>query len=122
MAASMAGKLQGQDMAKSGGGAYTLRVSDALRVPLRGYMLRLRVTGGTPSMGDLGVGRVLRLQSPSGETRDVPILAHSVTGGNPSQKRLDDTRELDVIVDGSLAEAGGAPIEIGWIATGPVEE
>lgn len=109
-------------MAKSGGGAYTFRVSDSLRVPLRGYMLRLRVTGGTPSMKDLAVGRVLRLQSPTGETRDIPILAHSVTGGNPTQKRLDDTRELDVIVDGSLAEGSGVPIEIGWVATGPVEE
>jgi hypothetical protein len=109
-------------MAKSGGGPYTFRVSDSVKVPLRGYMLRLRVTEGTPSMSDLAVGKVLRLRAPDGSTRDLPILAHSVTGGVASQKRLDSVRELDVIVDGALAEAEGTAVEIGWLATGPVEE
>ncbi len=107
-------------MAKSKSGPYTFRVSDALEVPLRGHMLRLRLTEGAPSMGDLGVGRVLRLRSPDGETRDVPILAHSATGGKASQKRLDEVRELDVIVDSNLV-LQGSPVTIGWHATGPVE-
>ena len=101
---------------------YTFRVSDAVNVPLRGHMLRLRLTEGNPSMDDLAVGQVLRLRSPGGETRDLPILAHSVTGGNPTQKRLERTGELDVIVDGALAEGDGDPVEIGWLASGPNEE
>jgi hypothetical protein len=104
------------------GSAYTFRVSDAVHVPLRGHMLRLRLTDGTPSMDDLAVGQVLRLRSPAGETRDVPIVAHSVTGGNPTQKRLEQTGELDVIVSGELAEANGDPVEIGWLASGPIRE
>jgi hypothetical protein len=85
-------------------------------------MLRLRLVSGDPSMKDLAVGRVLRLQSPQGETRDIPILAHAVTGGNATQKRLDRVGELDVIVDRSAAEANAEPIRIGWTATGPVSE
>ena len=104
------------------GSTYAFRVSDAVHVPLRGHMLRLRLTEGTPSMDDLAVGRILRLRSPQGETRDLPILAHSVTGGNPSQKRLDRTGELDVIVNGGLAEGDGNPVEIGWLASGPIDE
>ena len=109
-------------MAKRSGGAYTFRVSDSVEVPLRGYMLRLRLVDGAPSMSDLAVGKVLRVASPQGDVRDLPILAHSVTGGNPSQKRLDQVRELDVIVDGALAVRDGVPVEIGWMATGPIEE
>ena len=104
------------------GSTYAFRVSDAVHVPLRGHMLRLRLTEGTPSMDDLAVGRILRLRSPQGETRDLPILAHSVTGGNPSQKRLDRTGELDVIVNGGLAEGDDNPVEIGWLASGPIDE
>lgn len=100
---------------------YTFRVSDSLDVPLRGRMLRLRLVEGTPSMKALAVGKSLRVESPDGVTREVPILAHSVTSGMPTQKRLDRTRELDVIVDGEAAGAGD-PIGIGWLASGPVEE
>lgn len=107
-------------MAKSS--KYTFRVSDALEVPLRGHMLRLRLLDGEPSMKDLAVGKTLRLESPTGETRDIAILAHSVTSGMPTQKRLDSNRELDVIVDSGAALANGRPVEIGWVASGPVEE
>ncbi|MEO5511027.1 MAG: hypothetical protein ABIV28_06250 [Longimicrobiales bacterium] len=107
-------------MGKTSGDPYTFRVSDSVEVPLRGQMLRLRLTEGAPSMSDLAVGRVLHLTSPGGSTRELPILAHSVTGGNPTQKRLERVRELDVIVDGALAAGDGDPIEIGWLATGPV--
>ena len=108
-------------MGHSRGGPYTFRVSDSVEVPLRGRMLRLRLTEGTPSMSDVAVGRILRLKSPTGATRDLPILAHAVTGGNPTQKRLEQVRELDVIVDGPASAGDGDPVEIGWYATGPVE-
>lgn len=104
------------------GSKYTFRVSDALEVPLRGHMLRLRLLNGEPSMKDLAVGKTLRLASPTGETRDVPIVAHSVTSGMPTQKRLEANGELDVIVESRVATANGLPIAIGWVASGPVEE
>jgi hypothetical protein len=103
---------------KTDGGAFRFRVSDVVDVPLRGIMLRLRVLDGKPDLGDLAVGRELLLNSPGGEERRVVIAAHSVTGGKPTQARLDRTREFDVIVQpmGAAAE----PVEIGWTAAGPV--
>jgi hypothetical protein len=102
---------------KDGGGPFTFRVSDVVDVPLRGLLLRLRLVAGSPSMGDLGVGTALRLRSPSGVERDVRVTGHAVTGGRPTQERLDRVRELDVLVEDG---ASGEPIEIGWIASGPV--
>jgi hypothetical protein len=98
------------------GGPFTFRVSDVVEVPLRGTLLRLRLVNGTPSMDDLGVGAALRLRSPAGVERDVHVTAHSVTGGKPTQERLDRVRELDVLIDGAAEK----PIEIGWTASGPV--
>jgi hypothetical protein len=102
------------------GGAFAFRVSDVVDVPLRGTLLRLRLVEGTPALGDLAVGRSIVLRSPSGEERRVGITAHSVTGGKPSQARLDRTREFDVIIGGGAAI--GDPIEIGWMASGPVQD
>jgi hypothetical protein len=101
------------------GGAFQFRVSDVVSVPLRGTMLRLRVVDGTPALGDLGVGREIVLRSPSGEERRARIIAHPVTIGKPSQARLDQTGEFDVLID--PATQSGDPIEIGWTASGPVE-
>ena len=103
------------------GTQYTFRVSDSVTVPLRGQMLRLRLTNGSPSMKDLGVGEMMRLTSPDGKTHEVRILAHSVTSGMPTQKRLDANGELDVIVSEADALVGGELIGIGWMASGPVE-
>lgn len=106
-------------MAKQGG-EFRFRVSDAIVVPLRGLMLRLRLLEGTPSIKDLAVGRRVRVTSPTGETRELSIVAHSVTGGRQTQKRLDQLKELDVLV----AEVEGAtakpPVDIGWVASGPI--
>lgn len=103
---------------KAGGAPYGFRVSDVVDVPLRGTMLRLRVIDGSPSMSDLGVGSTLRLRDTSGAEQDVVIRAHSVTAGRSSQKRLDATRELDVVIEPRSDAA--QPIEIGWTAHGPV--
>lgn len=100
------------------GGAFIFRVSDVVDVPLRGLLLRLRLVDGTPSMDDLGVGAALRVRSPAGVERDVRVTAHAVTGGRPTQERLNRVRELDVLIEDG---ASGEPIEIGWMASGPVE-
>jgi len=107
-------------MAMQQGGEFRFRVSDAVVVPLRGLMLRLRLLEGTPSIKDVAVGRRVRLTSPAGESRELAILAHSVTGGKQTQKRLDQVRELDVIVAEVDGATGGSPVDIGWVVTGPV--
>jgi hypothetical protein len=99
------------------GGPFEFRVSDVVGVPLRGTVLRLRVTDGAPSMDALGVGARLRLRTPAGGEHEVRIRGHSLTGGKPTQERLDRTGELDVLIeDGALGE----DIQIGWLARGPV--
>jgi hypothetical protein len=103
--------------ARAQGGAFSFRVSDVVDVPLRGTVLRLRLVDGAPSMADLGVGSSIRLRSPLGLEADVQITGHSVTGGRPTQERLDRTRELDVLVDDAALQE---PVEIGWTATGPL--
>jgi hypothetical protein len=105
---------------RAGGGAFEFRVSDVVDVPLRGIMLRLRVVDGTPALSDLAVGELLELRSPTGARRRVRIAAHSVTAGRPTQARLDRTREFDVVIAPEDAAADAEPIEIGWMATGPV--
>ena len=102
----------------SKGGDFRFNVSDAVAVPLRGVMLRLRLLEGTPSVKDLAVGRSLRVTSPGGETRELVIKAHSVTAGRQTQERLDRWKEFDVIVDEPTS--AGQPVEIGWTVTGPV--
>jgi hypothetical protein len=102
------------------GGAFNFRVSDVVDVPLRGTVLRLRVTDGSPSMADLGVGAQLQLRAPGGAERRVTITGHSVTGGRPTQERLDKVRELDVLIADDEAAGGADPVEIGWTASGPV--
>lgn len=107
-------------MAKQGS-EFRFRVSDALVVPLRGMLLRLRVQEGTPSIKDLAPGRRLRLTSPTGESRELTITAHAATGGRQTQKRLEGLRELDVIVSDPTGSADVPAVDIGWVASGPVE-
>lgn len=105
---------------KSNGGPFRFRVSDSLEVPLRGHLLRLRVTQGSPSMRDLQPGRRIRLESPKGQTREVTIVGHAATGGKATQERLDRWRELDLVISKDDAGTGDDRVEIGWAVTGPV--
>lgn len=109
--------MPGLKRKSAGGGTFSFRVSDVVDVPLRGILLRLRVVEGTPSMSDIAVGSTLRLSDLTGTEHEVVVKAHSVTGGKARQKRLDQTRELDVVIEPRAAEA--TPIEIGWMAHGP---
>ncbi|MBI4545669.1 MAG: hypothetical protein HY703_10770 [Gemmatimonadetes bacterium] len=104
-----------------GGAPFRFRVSDVLDVPLRGTLLRLRLVEGGPRLADLRPGRALRLQGPGGEERVVRILAFSATGGRPSQKRLERTRELDVIISSTDGLGAGRAVQIGWFASGLVQ-
>ncbi len=99
-------------------GSFRFRVSDAVDVPHRGFLLRLRLMEGTPSIQDFRPGRYLRLRSPDGEERLVRVMDYSVTGGRPSQARLERTRELDVVISQEDAHRGGRSIKIGWYVVG----
>jgi hypothetical protein len=109
-----------KDESRWNGGPFTFKVSDSLEVPLRGHLLRLRLSDGTPRMDDLKVGRKLRIVSPSGKERTVTILGHAATGGRATQGRLQTTRELDIVIPSAEAGAYDDRIGIGWRATGPV--
>lgn len=85
---------------------------------MRGYLLRLRLMEGSPSMTELRPGGHLLLRAPDGEEREVRIQDHAITGGRATQARLDRTRELDVIISHADALRGGRPITIGWSVVG----
>ena len=104
---------------KRTGEPFEFRISDVVQVPLRGYLLRLKLQDGAPALGDIAPGKRIKLRSPAGVERVVTIKDYSVTQGVPSQKRLDRTRELDVVIEENDALVDGQPVDIGWTASGP---
>jgi hypothetical protein len=96
--------------------SFELRVSDVLDVPLRGQLLRLKVTSGRARTDAVAIGKRLTLRSPNGTEREVTIKAHSITGGELSQARLTKTGELDVVVEPAGDDGTAEPIGIGWVA------
>lgn len=98
--------------------SFRFRVSDAVEVPMRGYLLRLRLMEGTPPVGALRPGRLLRLRAPDGLERLVRIVDYAISGGRVTQARLERTRELDVIISRADALRDGRPVETGWMVVG----
>lgn len=107
---------------KKASGPFQFRVSDSVQVPLRGYLLRLKLLNGEPLLDDLSPGRRIRVRAPSGRERVITVKDFSATAGFPSQEKLEQHRELDIVVDTADGVVDGEEIDIGWIASGPVEE
>lgn len=105
---------------KPEGGTGRFNVSDALDVPLRGFLLRLRLVDGDVSASDIASGTRLRLTGPEGAERVVTVRDKSLTGGRNTQERLGKTGQIDVIIGSDEAYAGGVPVGIGWAAEGPL--
>ena len=103
-------------MAKNVSTAYRFRVSDAVQVPLRGMLLRLKLVDGAPELESLEPGETIQLVGPDGSRRTAEVKAMSLTGGNASQKGLDLYRQLDLVIGPD--SAGEAPIGIGWYVVG----
>lgn len=101
---------------------FQFRVSDAVQVPLRGYLLRLKLVDGVPALADVSPGRKLRVHAPGGGERVIAIKDFSATAGFPSQAKLERTRELDIVVDSADGLLDGKEIDIGWTASGPIED
>jgi hypothetical protein len=104
------------------GEPFRFRVSDALEMPHRGYLLRLRVVDGKPSAAALKPGAAVRLHAPDGRDRLVRIVDHAVTGGKGGQARLDRLGEFDFVIGREDGWIDADVVEIGWTVSGPVEE
>ncbi len=107
---------------KKASGPFRFRVSDSVAVPLRGYLLRLKLQDGTPALTDIAPGKKLRVRGPDGGERVIRVKDYSATEGFPSQEKLDDRRELDIIIESSDGLVDGEEIQIGWTASGPVND
>ena len=93
-------------------GVARFRVSDVVPVPLRGYMLRLRLTDGEPAPALLRPGRSLHLVGPDGAQRVVRIQGIGAPSGRARADRLGRIGEIDVVV----SAADGEAVSIGWTA------
>ena len=107
---------------KKSAGPFKFRVSDSVQVPLRGYLLRLKLIDGVPALADVAPGKKIRVQAPGGAERVIAIKDYSATEGFPTQEKLERTRELDIIVAPDAGVVDDQEIDIGWTASGPVEE
>jgi hypothetical protein len=96
---------------------FRFRVSDAYFVPLRGWMLRLKLLEGAFDPSMLRPGQSLRLAAPDGEERTVTVAGLSVTGGFQRKERVDAVREFDLVIPESDAVRDDRPVRIGWEAT-----
>lgn len=101
-------------------GTGRFNVSDALDVPLRGFLLRLRRLEGDVAVKDIDAGTRLRLTAPDGAERLVTVLGKSLTGGRNTQERLQKTGQIDVMISSDDAYADDRAIGIGWTAEGPL--
>lgn len=95
---------------------YRFRVSDAYFVPLRGWMLRLKLVEGDFDPKTLKPGSSLRLVPPDGEDRVVTVKGLSATGGRQKKERVERYREFDVVISPEDAVRDEREVNIGWAA------
>ena len=86
--------------------------------PVRGRVIRLRLSEGRPpTVGELKGAR-LTARSPGGDEEDLLVLGFAIVGGKPSNGRLSRTGRADLIVE--LAGGEGRPgVRAGWEIVGP---
>ncbi|NIP80105.1 MAG: hypothetical protein GWM90_13140 [Gemmatimonadetes bacterium] len=95
---------------------YRFRVSDAYFVPLRGWMLRLKLLDGEFHPRMLKPGASLRLLAPDGEERVVTVKGLSTTGGRQRKERVDEYSEYDLVIPPEDAVRDDRQVAIGWEA------
>jgi hypothetical protein len=93
---------------------YRFRVSDAYAVPLRGWLLRLKLVDGSFEPRMLKPGTSIRLMAPDGEAREVSVLGLAATAGKQTQKRVDAYSEFDIVISEADAVRDGKPVDLGW--------
>jgi hypothetical protein len=102
--------------------SFEFRVSDSSRIPHRGHLLRLKLASGEPQMKRLKEGARLRVRGPHGEDAVVDVIGLPTMAGRQTQRRLERTREMDVVIPADQAVIEGARIEIGWMVGPPRDE
>jgi hypothetical protein len=95
---------------------YRFRVSDAYAVPLRGWLLRLKLLDGSFEPKMLKPGSSLRLLGPEGEEREVSVRGLAATAGRQTSKRVDTYAEFDIVIGTDDAVRDGQPVGLGWEA------
>lgn len=95
---------------------YRFRVSDAYFVPLRGWMLRLKLLDGDFDPKTLKRGASLRLVAPDGDDRVVTVKDLAVTGGRQKKERVEEYREFDLVIPPEDAVRDDRKVDIGWEA------
>ena len=95
---------------------YRFRVSDAYFVPLRGWMLRLKLLEGDFDPKALKPGASLKLIAPDGHERVVTVKGLAVTGGRQKKERVEEYREFDLVIPPEDAVQDDREVGIGWEA------
>jgi hypothetical protein len=95
---------------------YRFRVSDAFAVPLRGWLLRLKLLDGAFEPRMLKPGTSFRLVAPDGEERVVSVVGLAATAGNQTRKRVDTYAEFDIVISDQDAVREGRAVDLGWEA------
>lgn len=95
---------------------FRFNVSDSYHIPLRGWMLRLKLVEGSFDPSMLSPGKTFRVVGPDGEERTVTVKGLSVTGGRQTKARVEEYHEFDVVIPAGDGVVDGREIEIGWTA------
>ncbi len=95
---------------------FRFNVSDAYFIPLRGWMLRLKLVDGSFEPSMLSTGSSFRLVAPDGHERTATVKGLSVTGGRQTKERVETYREYDIVIPAEDAVADGRQVDIGWTA------
>lgn len=95
---------------------FRFNVSDAYFVPLRGWMLRLKLTDGDFEPSMLKPGSSFTLVAPDGEKRTARVAGWSVTAGTQKKDRVDTYREFDIVIPQEDAVVDGLEVNVGWTA------
>lgn len=93
---------------------FRFTVSDAYHVPLRGWMLRLKLVEGDFKPKMLSPGSKFRLVAPDGHERNATVKALSATGGRQTRERVDTFKEFDIVIAGEDAVREGREVDLGW--------
>lgn len=92
--------------------ATRLRVIDALDHPHGDRILRTRLVEGAPPSIRRLKGARLQAHGPDGRTGEVTVLGFPVFGGKPSDRRIEETGRIDLVVE---AEGEGAAVSRTWV-------
>jgi hypothetical protein len=95
------------------------RVIDAMDVPHKGRLIRLRLQGGEPLPVRKIRGARFLARSPSGDEETIEVQGFAMVGGRPSNDRLARTGRIDLLV--TSKETGERPlVATRWEVRGPV--